>query len=370
MSNLHAGHRIALIGRTAVVAALTLSIVGCSSGRGRVGPRVTVAPPRSPAGSTTQPPAPPAAADRHQPRLVPALRVRVTDARGTGIMTLPLEEYVLGAVRAELLPRTLQEGAADPLIQVQAIVSRTYAIANLGRHAAEGFDLCDSAHCQLYRPGLRTEGPTDRVARVVAETREEVVTFEGRVIQALFHSNCGGHTTSASSVWGGPDQPYLRPVVDTFCASMSPGDWTFAVTESDLRRALNSDPRTAVGSTLHRIEVTDRNESGRAGLLTLAGSRTPMVRAEEFRAVMGRVFGPQAIRSTWFTVSRRDGRFVFAGVGYGHGVGLCQVGATLRARSGQSPIEIIAHYFPGTRVERAAVALALPSQPLHIGEIP
>ena len=151
---------------------------------------------------------------------------------------------------------------------------------------------------------------------------------------------------------------------------MSPGDWTFAVTESDLRRALNSDPRTAVGSTLHRIEVTDRNESGRAGLLTLAGSRTPMVRAEELRAVMGRVFGPQAIRSTWFTVSRRDGRFVFAGVGYGHGVGLCQVGATLRARSGQSPIEIIAHYFPGTRVERAAVALALPSQPLHIGEIP
>ena len=213
MSKLRAGHRTALIRRTAVVLALTLSLAGCSSGRGRVGPRVTVAPPRSPVGSATQPPAPPVAADRHQPRLVPAVRVRVTDARGTGIMTLPLEEYVLGAVRAELPPTTLQEDAADGVLQVQAIVSRTYAIANLGRHAAEGFDLCDSAHCQRYRPGLRTEGPTDRVARVVAETREEIVTFQGRVIQALFHSNCGGHTKSlAQSGWTGADTPpRLRP---------------------------------------------------------------------------------------------------------------------------------------------------------------
>ena len=301
---------------------------------------------------------------------MPAIRVRVTDARGTRIITLPLEEYVLGAVRAELPPKTLQEEAADRVLQVQALVSRTYAIANLGRHAAEGFDLCDSTHCQLYRAGLRTEGPTDGAARAVAETRDEVVTYQGRVIQALFHSNCGGHTTSASSVWGGPDQPYLKPVVDTFCARTSPGNWTFAVTESDLRRALNSDPRTAVGSTLHRIEVVDRDESGRAGLLTLAGARAPMVRAEELRAVIGRVLGAQTIRSTWFTVSRREGRFVFTGVGYGHGVGLCQVGATLRARSGQSPLDIITHYFPGTSVESAAVALPVSSQPGHIGEIP
>ncbi len=294
----------------------------------------------------------------------------MTDARGTRIITLALEDYVLGAVRAELPPKTLQEDAADRVLQVQALVSRTYAIANLGRHAAEGFDLCDSTHCQLYRSMIRTESATDRAARAVAKTRNEVVTYQGRAIQALFHSNCGGHTTSASSVWGGPDQPYLRPLVDTFCARSSPGDWTFAVTEADLRRALNSEPRTAVGSRLHRIEITERDESGRAAVLTLAGARSPVVRAEELRAVMRRVFGPQAIRSTWFTVTRQGNQFVFAGVGYGHGVGLCQVGATLRARAGWSALDIITHYFPGTRVESARVALRPPTLQVHAGETP
>ena len=97
----------------------------------------------------------PGAADLGQ--LLPStVRVRITDAQGTRVVTLPLEDYVLGAVRAELPPKTLQEDAVDRVLLVQALVSRTYALANLGRHAAEGFDLCDSTLRLAEDVGLGT----------------------------------------------------------------------------------------------------------------------------------------------------------------------------------------------------------------------
>jgi len=340
-----------------------------------LGPRVSVAPPQSPDPvSSPQPSSPqPASAlvpARRTAGIDTSIRIRVADAHGTRIVAMAIEEYVLGAVRAELAPRTLQDDAAGRILRVQALVARTYALANLGRHGADRFDLCDTTHCQIYRQGLPTEHAADLAARAVADTRGEVVTYQGHVIQALFHSNCGGHTASASSVWGGPDLPYLKPAADAFCAAASPTHWTFTVGEPELRRVLNSSPTTAVGSRLIRIDMADRDASGRAGLLTLAGSRAPVVRAEELRAVIGRVLGPQAIRSTLFTVSRLGDQFVFSGVGYGHGVGLCQLGANLRARAGQSIVDIISHYFPGARIQSATVAERLPDEARHIGDIP
>jgi len=361
---------MAVFYRALTVTLLTLSIAGCASDRGVLGPGVTVAPPRAAGGSSPQDPTPSVTSDRQALQGASIIRVRVTDARGTRVISLPLEEYVLGAVRAELPPETLRDGASSRLLQVQAIVSRTFAVASVGRHAIDHFDLCDSTHCQIYRPALQTEGPNDPAALAVANTRDQVITYQGHVIQALFHSSCGGHTTSAAAVWGGLDPPYLRPVVDTLCARTHPGDWTFAVAESDLRRALNADPKTAVGDRLDRIDISSRDESGRADLMTLAGARAPVVRSEELRAVISRAFGALAFRSTWFTVSRRGDRFVFAGVGYGHGVGLCQVGAILLARAGQSPLDIITHYFPGTRISSGTLAVALPRDQSHIGEIP
>lgn len=289
------------------------------------------------------------------------VRVCVTDQRGTRILTLPLDEYVLGAVRAELPRRPQRDDTVTRVLQVQAVVSRTYALANLHRHEAEGFNLCDSTHCQAYRPKLPTESDSDLAARAVRDTRDQIITHQGRVIQALFHANCGGHTTSAESVWGGSDAPYLRPVPDFFCTRKTAGPWAFSTDETSLRRALNSDARTEIGPRLSRIDVIDRDLSGRATLVALAGAQSPTVRAEAFRAVMRRVFGPRSIRSTWFDVTRHGQRFEFTGVGYGHGVGLCQAGALQRAQAGQSPADIIAHYFPGTHVQPASTAMLAPS---------
>jgi stage II sporulation protein D len=121
--------------------------------------------------------------------------------------------------------------------------------------------------------------------------------------------------------------------------------------------ALNGDTRTEVGARLDRIDITERDPSGRAAVITLVGRRAPVVRAEELRTIMRQVFGPRSIRSTAFAVARHGDRFVFTGMGYGHGVGLCQRGAALRAQAGHSPRDIIAHYFPGTQIVDASAAL-------------
>ena len=297
---------------------------------------------------------------RPAPSLPATLRVRVSANGGARVLTLSLDDYVLGAVRAEVLPSTLRAGPASRALDVQAIVSRTYATANLGRHTADGYDLCDTTHCQVYRPAAAGEGPGDPAARAVAGTHGQVVTFQGRAIQALFHADCGGHTASAASVWGGTDAPYLESVADWYCERRPASGWTFGVEDARLVRALNADARTRIGASLRRVEIASRDGTGRALAVTLIGSRTISVRAEVFRAVTTQVFGPRSIRSTWFEVGREGSRLRFSGVGFGHGVGLCQTGTLRRVEARQTPAEILAHYFPGTRLQSAAARSARP----------
>lgn len=348
---------------------LSLAVSACAW-RSGTQDRPFVAPPR-PSAPAAEPADRPgtAAADPAPPALDQVLvRVRVTRDQGSTVVTLPLDAYVLGSVRAELLPRMLQDDSDDDgrFLQVQAIVSRTYAVAHLNRHQAEGFDLCDSTHCQLYRGPLGTEHERDAAARAVAKTSGQIVTFEGRPIQAVYHSNCGGHTTAAENVWSGAPVPYLRPVPDWFCSRAANPRWEFSTDEQQLRRALNADARTSTGGRLDRISVSGRDAAGRATRVALTGARSPVVKAEEFRAVMRQAFGARSIRSTVFSVTRNANVFTFSGVGHGHGVGLCQTGAELRAKAGQSPATVLAHYYPGTSVESVAatsVALALRALP-------
>jgi stage II sporulation protein D len=355
----------------AVLAAAALTLA-CASGPSS---SLTVAPPRPlPESAAVQSPPP----DEPTPEQVAAdplpgidgVRIRITDAGGTRIVTLPLDEYVLGCVRAEIMPGALKDDSSLRFLQVQAIVSRSYALTHIGRHAKEGFDLCDGTHCQLYRPGKAGEHASDVASRAVLTTQGQVLTYQNRVVQALFHSGCGGHTAAAEDVWGGDSVPYLRPVPDWFCSRTHSGDWTFEASDTDLRRALNADPVTSIGDRLDRIDVTERDPAGRAVLVTVAGTRTPMVRAEEFRTVMRRAFGPRSIKSTWFTVTRQGNRFVFSGAGYGHGVGLCQAGAAERAKAGQPAAEILAHYFPGTRIKPLSVLAGAGGVPVLASRIP
>jgi stage II sporulation protein D len=181
-------------------------------------------------------------------------------------------------------------------------------------------------------------------------TAGELLWFGGAPAHTVFHADCGGHTSDASAVWGGPAPAYLVGEKDDGPAGSAHADWTFETTAAALLRALDADPRTAVGQRLDRIEVAGRDGAGRAELVTLRGARAFVVRGEVFRDAVTRALGAASIRSTLFTVRKTRQGFTFSGKGYGHGVGLCQAGAIARIKAGASVEAVLAHYFPGTTV--------------------
>ncbi len=313
-------------------------------------------------------PVPPPAVPGPTAPLVPAV-VRVGHADGSGaVRSLPLEQYVLATVLSETVPPSGDRAAAERIFEVQAIVARTYAAANLGRHASQGFDLCDSTHCQVLDLSRLERSPWVAVARrAVERTAGQVLLYGGRPIQALFHADCGARTSGADEVWGGTPVPYLTGHPDRLPGNDSHMVWRYEIAGQRLSEALGRNGGPQVGSAATRVEVTARDSAGRAQQVVVSGRRTVTLRGENFRSAVNAVAGPLAIRSTWFTVSRADGRFVFEGRGFGHGVGLCQTGAAARARAGESPRDILAFYYPGTvirgggaRGRRAADPIPIP----------
>jgi stage II sporulation protein D len=275
------------------------------------------------------------------------VRIRVGDQ----VRTVPLDTYVLGTALSEIGPVGESPETVRRVFEIQTILARTYATVHLGRHAAEGFDLCDATHCQVYQPTrIQTSRFTDAARRAVAETRDRVLVFAGRPIQTLFHADCGGHLAPAEAIWGGAPIAYLPGGRDDV-----PDDthrrWRFVAPAEPLREALVADARSDVGGRLDAIHVEARDPSGRAERVRLEGMHPQVLRGEHLRAIVNRAFGASALLSTRFTVERSGAGYTFEGTGYGHGVGLCQVGAMARARRGDSVTQILAAYYPGARLQ-------------------
>ncbi len=291
------------------------------------------------------------------------LRVQVREGTALVVRQIALEEYVGTTALSEVHPENNDEGIAERMFEVQAVVARTYAVSNRGRHAGQGFDVCSTTHCQLYDPArLKTSRWAAVVRSAVRRTAGELLWFADEPANAVFHADCGGHTSNAAAVWGGVAPAYLSGATDTGPAGHAHASWTFETRTAALRAALNADPRTAVGATLDRIEIAGRDRAGRAERILLRGSRTFLVRGEVFREVVTRALGARTLRSTLFTIrtSRAASAHatapqdvvVFAGKGFGHGVGLCQAGALARLKAGDSPDIVLEHYFPGTALRK------------------
>ena len=292
------------------------------------------------------------------------VRIRMQEPEHDEVVrSLALEEYVLGSVLAEADLSDLDATARQQLAQVQAILARTYAIANLGRHTNEGFDLCATTHCQVYRPPAGLPDDLVRVASTaVRATAGLFVTYDGQPINAVFHADCGGHTSDADAVWkGGSAPPYLRGEPDVLCRWRGRPPWTFEIDTTVLRQLLN-DAGTGVGPHLDELVVTRVDEAGRVQRVTLEGDHRVEMRGAQLRAIVTAKFGPRSIMSTRFAVRRQGQRLVFEGRGFGHGVGLCQAGAKARSHAGHSSEAILHHYYPGTILQRLPVSRASFSQ--------
>ncbi|MBP6716306.1 MAG: SpoIID/LytB domain-containing protein [Acidobacteria bacterium] len=291
------------------------------------------------------------------PRVVPTapavrapgdIRVRV----GHRVVSVAFEDYVAGTAISEVLPVDEAPAVVDRVYDVQTIVARTYALAHLGRHRSEGFDLCDTTHCQVYEPArLGTSRFAGDVRRAVSRTSGQVLLYAGRPIDALFSADCGGHSATPEQVWGSVAFPYLRAAPDEF-PSLTHRSWRVQISRDHMRTALNADPRTEIGRALTSLKVQGPDTSGRVSGVEIIGDRRVVVRSDEFRQIVNRVLGPRGIQSTRFTMRVDAGAYVLEGTGFGHGVGLCQIGAIARARRQTPAEEILSTYFPGARVAK------------------
>jgi stage II sporulation protein D len=287
-----------------------------------------------------------------QRRIVPKLlRVRVTENGRTAVRQVPLEEYVHAAILSEFAPAAGDATVVERMLQVQAVISRTYAMSHLGRHARDGYDLCATTHCQLFEPARRrTSRWAGAAADAVRKTSGVVLLFDREPATALFHADCGGHTSTPTAVWGGRPHAYLRARADDGPAERAHTTWRYDATQHAIRLALNADARTAVGARLEALTVLERDDAGRATRVRLKGQQTREVTGEVVRDALTRAFGVRSIRSTWFEIRKQRTSFVFEGRGFGHGVGLCQAGALARIEAGTSPSAVLLRYFPGTRL--------------------
>lgn len=277
------------------------------------------------------------------------LRVQVREGTAVVVRDVPVERYVVGAALSEVHPNPGEDALAERVYEVQSVIARSYATANRGRHAKDGFDLCSTTHCQVYEPArLKTSRWAPVALAAARRTEGEVLWFADAPVRAVFHADCGGHTSNAAAVWGGVAPAYLAARRDAIEAPSAHASWTYDVSADALRAALNADPRTAVGVKLDRVEVAGRDAAGRAEQIVLRGTQTFVVRGEVFRDVLTRRLGARTLRSTLFSVTKSRTGFSFAGKGFGHGVGLCQAGAIARLRAGESPEQVLAFYFPGT----------------------
>lgn len=264
------------------------------------------------------------------------------------VETVPLEAYV-----AAVLPDEIGGNAPPAALEAQAVAARSYAVAQKGRHADRGADVCDSVHCQVFRGLERAREATRRAA---AATSGRVLVQGGHVVAAPFHAVCGGRTARPSAIWDDEETPDLVPVEDDACLTAPGARWTFFL------------PRASVPSLAEKLgfpaarflEVWAHADDGRVAALRFAapGGRSRVVRAFDVRARASELWGWSSIRSTDFEVEERPAGYAFAGRGTGHGAGLCQAGAIVRARRGESRDAILAHYYRGAAVAALGAAEA------------
>lgn len=276
------------------------------------------------------------------------------DTKSTEIMDL--EEYIKGVVAAEM-PADFDLEA----LKAQAVAARTFAYGRMtgdyrskqGVH--DGIDICtDPTHCQAWmsresarkRWGILFASRNwKKIERAVNETKGLIITYQGNVINALFHASSPGRTENAEDVWNGQSVPYLRSVVSSDEASkgyITTVDVSRDIFAAKLREAYpDEDPDEFYEDFADDIEVIDITAGGRVKTLRIGNI---IMKGTEFRSLLG-------LRSACFSIaSNDDGTISITTTGHGHGVGMSQWGANALAKTGGTFDEILRHYYTGVNI--------------------
>lgn len=270
-----------------------------------------------------------------------ALELRHKGGGLTAVNIVPIDGYLRSVV-----PEEMPVDWPAEAIKAQSVAARSFALASRGRHASEGYDLCTTTHCQLYT-GTAAEKSASNAA--IKATRGEVLTYGGKPIEALFHTDSGGMTENSEAVWGS-HVPYLRAAKDTPAKTMP---WTKTISRADLERKL-----AAKGHDIGKVRsialsplaigraAKDRTASGRVKTMTVKGTKgTATLSGTTWRSLLG-------LKSTLFDAKLAKDMVTFTGYGSGHGLGISQWGAERMAAKGASYAEILHHYYTGTKMQQ------------------
>lgn len=316
--------------------------------------------------------------------------------KGNELLTinyLELNNYLYG-----VLPKEMPPSFHIDALKAQTIAARSYTLANM-KHKNEGYDLCDTTHCQVYGG---TDGESPSTNQAVDETNGLIITYNGNIIDALYHSNSGGYTASSEEVWGG-NLPYLLSVKDEFSENSPNSNWSIKMTPNEINGKLKN-KGINIGELLD-MEILEVSPSQRVVQLKVMGSLGEEVLMKD---KIRQVLGVTEIKSTRFIIKKEGtienknsiyaiggksrnskaididksyiidsdlnkvflggprkkavitkdniiemnsestsniNSFTFEGKGYGHGVGMSQWGAQEMAKAGYSCEEILKHYY-------------------------
>ena len=288
------------------------------------------------------------------------LKFIVEGDRITAVNCIGMEDYLMSVISSEM-----KSSASIELLKAHAVISRSWLKARLKDHKAghEHFDVCADDHCQRYQ-GL-TMAVGDDVCRAIDRTWGQVLEYGGDICDTRYSKCCGGRTELFSTCWEDVDLPYLQSVEDPFCNCENSSilsqvlndydlhtadfhDWTVQYTTDELSELVRT--RTGIDfGTIVALEAVERGPSGRIKYLRITGTLREEVIGKEL--AIRKALSSSHLKSSAFEIEKTPDGFVLKGRGWGHGVGLCQIGAAAMAAQGYDYRQILSHYYVGAEIK-------------------
>ena len=315
------------------------------------------------------------------------LRLVVEADKVLAINELPVEQYLESVISSEMSATSSPE-----LLKAHAVISRSWLLCQMENRQKEGrdkansffsfvkkddellrwydredhtlFDVCADDHCQRYQGITRASSPA--VAEAIKATRGQVLMSGNELCDARFSKCCGGQTEEFQYCWENIKKPYLVSVSDPFCHTSdrrilsqvlndydqeTPDfyEWTVAYTQEELTELVNRKTKLDLGDIVDLIPL-DRGTSGRIWRLQLVGTKRSFIIGKELE--IRRALSETHLYSSAFDVEKRDNRFILHGRGWGHGVGLCQIGAAVMGEKGYDYDDILLYYYRGAEIKQ------------------
>lgn len=320
------------------------------------------------------------------------LRLVVHEEKIVVINVLPVEDYLISVISSEM-----KASCSLEFLKASAVISRSWLYAQMEKRktrdgesgsffsfqkTADGiirwydredhtiFDVCSDDHCQRYQGITRASNP--QVQEAVRQTSGQILTSEGKVCDARFGKCCGGRTNEFQYCWENITMPYLRSVEDPYCNTSDPAilqqvlndydletkdfyQWKVEYTQEQVRELIEQHLKMSLGDIL-ALETMEAGPGGHISKLRIVGSEKSYIIGKELE--IRRMLSDSHLKSSAFTVETldyQDGipqRFILNGHGWGHGVGMCQIGAAVMGQKGHTFLQILKYYYQGAIVEK------------------